>query len=64
MASVINDVPDRSSFPTQSGWGLKVPIIIPTGVIKEEALNSIKSLHQTFTPNAFGVKAGELHVMS
>jgi hypothetical protein len=29
-----------------------VPIIIPIGVIKEEALNSIKPLKQT--PKAFG----------
>jgi len=29
------------------GWGLIVLFIIPIGVIKEEALNSIKSLKQT-----------------
>jgi len=34
------------------GWGLLVLFIIPIGVIKGEALNSIKSLKQTGRANA------------
>jgi hypothetical protein len=36
-----------SSFPRIRGLGFGVPIIIPIGMIKGEALNSIKSLKQT-----------------
>jgi len=33
--------------PLDGGWDLTVLFIIPIGVIKEEALNSIKSLQLT-----------------
>ena len=39
-------------FPTLWGLGVVVSIIIPIGMIKGEALNSIKSLKQTGRANA------------